>query len=91
MHQTVEISDVGKKLPETIQSFNKTKCGVDTVYQMARKYWTRTCTRRWPVHVFQNILDFAGINAWIIYKEITKIKISRHKFPLQLADELSRP
>ncbi|XP_073537704.1 uncharacterized protein [Phyllobates terribilis] len=56
-----------------------TKYGVDVVDQMARKYTTRTCTRRWPVHAFENALDFAGINAWIIFK-ITHQKMSRKAF-----------
>lgn len=30
---------------------------------------------RWPVAVFINLLDIAGINSWIIYKKVTGSKI----------------
>ena len=36
-----------------------------------------------------NILDLAGINAWILCKKITVKKISREDFMFQLADELA--
>ncbi|XP_073503255.1 uncharacterized protein [Phyllobates terribilis] len=87
----VVASDSGKKTPETVKFYNETKYGVDVVDQMARKYTTRTCTRRWPVHAFENALDFAGINAWIIFKEITHQKMSRKAFLQTLVRELSGP
>ncbi|XP_073510836.1 uncharacterized protein [Phyllobates terribilis] len=87
----VVASDSAKKTPETVKFYNETKYGVDVVDQMARKYTTRTCTRRWPVHAFENALDFAGINAWIIFKEITHQKMSRKAFLQTLVRELSVP
>ncbi|XP_073525350.1 uncharacterized protein [Phyllobates terribilis] len=87
----VVASDSAKKTPETVKFYNETKYGVDVVDQMARKYTTRTCTRRWPVHAFENALDFAGINAWIIFKEITHQKMSRKAFLQTLVRELSGP
>ena len=36
-----------------------------------------------------NILDLPGINAWILYRETTGIKISRQEFLFQLAVELA--
>ena len=36
-----------------------------------------------------NILNLAGINAWILYRETTGIKISRQEFLFQLAVELA--
>ncbi len=44
----------------------------DVLDQMARKYSVKAAVRLWPVHVFYNILDLAGINAWILYREVTK-------------------
>ncbi|XP_073494170.1 uncharacterized protein [Phyllobates terribilis] len=87
----VVASDSAKKTPETVKFYNETKYGVDVVDQMARKYTTRTCTRGWPVHAFENALDFAGINAWIIFKEITHQKMSRKAFLQTLVRELSGP
>ncbi|GFU06343.1 uncharacterized protein TNCV_4766221 [Trichonephila clavipes] len=43
---------------------------------------------RWPLQVFFNILDLAGINAWILYKQTTGENISRQDFLLKLAVEL---
>ncbi|QQP41993.1 Uncharacterized protein FKW44_016523, partial [Caligus rogercresseyi] len=45
-------------------------------------------SRRWPVHVFYNVLDLAGINATIIYREVTGKQITRRDFLLQLSEEL---
>ncbi|KAE8745002.1 hypothetical protein FOCC_FOCC008414 [Frankliniella occidentalis] len=89
MHPAITVDDSAKKLPESIKYYNSTKYGVDTVDQMARLYSVRCGTRRWPLHVFSNVLDFAAINAWVIYKECTTKKISRHSFIRQLANELS--
>jgi len=89
MHSGVQISSGEKKLPEPIMFYNKTKAGMDVADQMARMYSTRAATRRWPVHVFYNILDLAGLNAFIVYKECTKSRLSRHDFILKLCTELS--
>ena len=77
-----------KKNPETVEFYNKTKCGVDVADQMARLYSVKAGTRRWPVAVFYNILDLAGINAFVLYKKRTGDKVSRRDFLLKLATEL---
>lgn len=91
LHKSVKITKSAKKKPETIQFYNQTKYGVDVADQMAKKYSTKASSRRWPVQIFYNILDLAGINAWIIYKNITGKSISRLKFILELAESLRRP
>ena len=88
MHSSVDVETTGKKLPETVAFYNATKYGVDVLDQMARKYSVRAASRRWPVQVFYNILDFAAINGWILYKTVTKSSISRSDFIFRLADEL---
>lgn len=70
--------------------YNSTKYGVDVVDQMCRKYSVKSASRRWPVHSFFNILDLAGIKAWILYKELTKEKISRRDFLFKLGEELAK-
>lgn len=62
--------------------------GVNIIDQMARKYTVRAGSRRWPVHVFYNILDLAPINSWILYRKVTGMNISRHDFIHQLVNEL---
>ena len=69
-----------KKETETVEFYNKTKCGVDVTDQMARKYSVKADTRRWPVAVFYNILDLTGINAFVLYKKRTGDRVSRRDF-----------
>lgn len=88
LHLSVDIGNNEKKTPETVAYYNATKCGVDIIDQMARKYSVKAPSRRWPVHTFYNILDLPAINAWIVFKEITGKQISRQKFIQLLADEL---
>ena len=57
----------------------------------SKKYTCRTGTERWPIHSFQNTLDLAVINAWILYKEVTNENISRRNFTCKLAEELAEP
>ena len=53
MHRNVIIDQCHKKkLPETIQYYNKSKVGVDVLDQMARYHTSKSSTRRWPVAVF---------------------------------------
>lgn len=91
MHPSVRISDGEKKKPDTVCDYNTTKCGVDIVDQMARTCTTRAGTRRWPVHAFHNTLDLAGINAYVVYTEVTGTKLSRRAFLQKLVEELSAP
>jgi hypothetical protein len=84
LHSTIDIGTNPKKLPETVQFYNKTKCGVDILDQMAHRYSTRAAAHQWPVHVFYNILDLAGINAWIIYRGVTGEKRAGMPFSVSL-------
>ena len=52
-----------------MEFYNKTKFRVDMADQMAKKYNVKSGSRRWPLQVFFNILDLAGIIAWILYKK----------------------
>ena len=78
----------GKKKPESILYYNKNKCGVDMLDSMCRQMSTKAGCRRWPLAVFYNILDMAGVNAWILFCAKTGSKISRRKFMMQLSKEL---
>ena len=91
MHNDITIADNAKKTPETVSSYNETKYGVDILDQMAKKYTCRIGTQRWPIHSFQNTLDLAAINAWILYKEVTNENISCRNFIRELAEELAEP
>ena len=43
------------------------------------------------MHSFHNTLDLAAINAWILYKELTKENIIRRDYISKLAKELAEP
>ncbi|XP_036951566.1 activating transcription factor 7-interacting protein 1 isoform X2 [Acanthopagrus latus] len=88
MHTGVGTFSGAKAKPESLMYHNGTKHGVDVLDQMARAYSVKGGTQRWPVAVFYNILDLAGINAHILFKECTSNKITRRKFLQQLAEEL---
>jgi len=80
LHSIINTETNHKKIPKTLQFYNKTKCRVDILDQKARKYSTRAAARRWPVHIFYNILDLTAINAWIIYRGVTGEEMSRRAF-----------
>ena len=84
------VEESPKKKPEAVKFYNSTKFGVDVLDAMARYHTTKFGARRWPLHVFFNILDMAAINAWILYKETTKADISRRDFQRMLGLELAR-
>ena len=65
------------------------KYGLDVVDKIARKYNVKARSRRWLLQVLYNILDLAAINAWILYKETTGIKISKNNFIFKLSEELA--
>ena len=80
LNMFVELGELEKKKPETVEFYNKTKCGVDVADQMARQYSVKAGTRRWPVAVFYNILDLAGINAFVLNKKRTGDKFQDEIF-----------
>jgi hypothetical protein len=90
-HEFVKIEEGVKQKPNTVAFYNQTKCGVDILDAMARKYTVKPASRRWPVHVFCNILDMAAINAWILFCQVTHVKISRRQFLQRLVEELAEP
>ena len=80
-----------KKLPETVQYYNKSKVGVNALDQMARFHTCKSSSRRWPVAVFFNILNCACINSYVVYCSTMKVKLSRRQFLLELIKELCKP
>ena len=57
MHTNLRIDNSHpKKLPETIEYYNKSKVGVDIIDQMAMYNTCKAGTQRWPVLCFYNVL-----------------------------------
>ena len=77
-----------KKKPELILFYNANKVGVDCFDQMACLCITRSASRRWPVAVWNNSLDIAAINSYLLYKRATSNRITRRQFILMLVENL---
>ncbi|KAF4517452.1 hypothetical protein B566_EDAN004490 [Ephemera danica] len=69
MHHDDKIDEETGK-PEIIMDYNATKGGVDTLDQMAHTYTCKRATRRWPMAFFYNLIDLAGIAAYVIWTSV---------------------
>ena len=67
----------GKKKPDTVLFYNTNKVDVDVLDFMCRQLSTRAACRRWLLVVFCNILDLAGVNAFVLFRKSTGRRISR--------------
>jgi hypothetical protein len=88
MHKGACRQEDDKKKPDSILYYNQNKCGVDMMDSMCRQLSTKAGCRRWSLAVFFNLLDIAGINAWIIFRKATGSNMSRRQFLLQLSQQL---
>lgn len=70
MHHTNNCNDDVKKKPEIILYYNSTKCGVDTLDQLAHKYTCKRRTNRWSFTFFMNLLDVSGIAAYVTWMNL---------------------
>ena len=85
MHSTPDVdTTTAAKKPSVISFYNENKVGLDCFDQMARLYATRSASRRWPLAVWNNILDIAAINACAIYTKLTVIQLSPRNSYLSL-------
>ncbi|GBP47721.1 PiggyBac transposable element-derived protein 4 [Eumeta japonica] len=80
------------KKPEVITFYNHTKYGVDIFDKMCRQYNVSRNSRRWPVTLFYNFINLAGINGLIIYQMNNPgTKTIRHHYLQEVGFELARP
>ena len=82
--------------PEIIIHYNATKGSVDTMDKMVNEYSIKRSTRRWPFVLFQNTIDIACLNSFVLW--ITKnpqlSKTAPHKrreFLLDMGQQLIKP
>ena len=52
--------------PEIVLHYNKTKSGVDNMDHLATIFSCKRKTNRWPMVLFYNMLDVAGVAAFVI-------------------------
>ena len=88
MHRNTITQCSGKKKPSVVLYYNKNKIGVDIVDNMLKLNSARWATKRWPIAVWENLLDVATLNAWICYRDSTGSSIKRIPFLLQLMEQL---
>ncbi|XP_015120075.1 piggyBac transposable element-derived protein 4 isoform X1 [Diachasma alloeum] len=80
-----------RQKPEIMTFYNATKGGVDVVDELKGNYSVNRETRRWPMVVFYGLMNIAGINSQIIYRENTGAKITRRAYLSDLAKSLVLP
>ena len=49
----------------------------------------KSASRRWPVHIFYNVIDMALINIWVIYKVVCKSNISSKGYIQKVCKEVT--
>lgn len=73
----------------------RSKGGVDTLDQICHNPSCERKTRRWPLEIFYNLLNTAGINSLIMYTEnmvrSTQKTLSRKQFLFQQCEQLTKP
>lgn len=67
MHHTDDIVVEKNRKPEIIEFYNETKVGVDALDQMIHAYMSIRRIRRWPMTYFFNLLDLAGVAAFVVW------------------------
>ena len=65
MHHTATTEGEDKR--EKVLHYNKTKSGVDNMDHLDTIFSSRRKTNRWPMVLFYNILDVAGLAAFVIW------------------------
>jgi hypothetical protein len=88
LHKGAVCQKDGKHKPESVLYYNANKYGVDMLDSMGRQMSTKAGCRRWTVAVFFNILDLAGINAWIVFCKKTNSSMPRRQFLFTLSEQL---
>ena len=97
MHHDNAITEGPKHKPEIIHHYNSTKSGVDNMDHLACIYSCKRKTNRWPMVLFYNILDTAGIASFVIWMcnnpEWNKSSkaIRRRQFLVSLGESLVEP
>lgn len=90
MHHDAQINQESQK-PDIIECYNATKVGVDALDQKCVHFSTSRRTRRWPMVLFFQILNIAGVNSRVLYQNSPYgAEIERFKFLKELGMALCR-
>lgn len=82
--------------PEIILHYNDTKGSVDTMDKMVNEYSVKRSTKRWPFVLFQNTIDIACLNSFVLWKtkypQLSKNAThKRREFLLDMGQQLIKP
>jgi len=86
----IDESSGAEKKPEVITYYNSTKGGVDVVDELKGEYSVSRISCRWSLTIFFALMNIAGINGQIIFRENTNQLISRRLFLKTLGKELTK-
>lgn len=86
----IDESSGAEKKPEVITYYNSTKGGVDVVDELKVEYSVSRISCRWSLKIFFALMNIAGINGQIIFRENTNQLISRRLFLKTLGKELTK-
>lgn len=88
---TIDEDSYDSMKPEVITFYNMTKGGVDVVDRMKKEYSVKRISNRWPMTIFNGLLNLATINSQIIHKANTNTILPRRKYISELAKQLATP
>ncbi|XP_060858925.1 piggyBac transposable element-derived protein 3-like isoform X1 [Metopolophium dirhodum] len=74
--------------PKIIEVYNKHMGGVDLMDSMIGRYRIIMRSKKWYMKIFYHLVDMSIVNAWILYKKVTKKPMKLAQFREQLAVEL---
>lgn len=76
--------------PAVVQVYNKYKGGVDVTDQVTKKFSCQRATRRWTKALFENFVDIAIHNSYIMFKWANpKVVITKREYMEWLAKEMA--
>ena len=95
LHKKAEISDREDRKPAIILDYTHNKGGVDNLDKVIGIYSCRGMTARWPLVIFQNIIDMSSYNAFVIWNKMNPTwmpdKQNKRVFLEQLGKALVTP
>lgn len=65
--------------PKIVEFYNKNKGGIDIFDQLCKNYSTARNTKRWPLIVFFGLLNAAGVNSFVLWKNNMNAEIEKKK------------
>lgn len=91
MHHDSEIVPDQHNKPAMITFYNETKVGVDALDQKCANFSVARATRRWPMVLFNAMVNITGVNSKVIYDAVSGKSENRPNYLRRLGIELCLP